>query len=209
MSPELNTTLRPFCSYPDSACPRGSVCLRSSPDGSRRHTLRSTFFRATPIHIMTNIRIPAHALVLIADGTKARLLRNTGTALHVNFVTEQQLQQENPPTRDQGTDKPGRFLGGDRVSRSAVEQTDWHRLAEERFAARVADLLYRLAHAGTFNTLIVIAPPKVLGNLRVGFHSEVATRVLAEVAKDLTSVPTHELPKRLSSTLRGVIEPRH
>lgn len=141
MSPELNTTLRPFCSYPDSACPRGSVCLRSSPDGSRRHTLRSTFFRATPIHIMTNIRIPAHALVLIADGTKARLLRNTGTALHVNFVTEQQLQQENPPTRDQGTDKPGRFLGGDRVSRSAVEQTDWHRLAEERFAARVAGVV--------------------------------------------------------------------
>jgi protein required for attachment to host cells len=147
---------------------------------------------------MTKLRIPAGAMVLIADGTKARFLRNKGNALHVNFVTEQELQQENPPTRDQGTDKPGRFLAADRVSRSAVEQTDWHRQAEERFAAQVANLLYRMAHADAFDALIVIAPPKVLGNLRATFHKEVTTRVLAEVAKDLTSVPTHDLPERLS-----------
>ena len=157
---------------------------------------------------MTNVRIPAAALVLIADGTKARLLRNKGNALHVDFVTERELEQENPPTREQGTDKPGRYLGPDRVSRSAVEQTDWHRQAEERFAATIADLLYRMAHAHTFDHLVVIAPPKVLGNLRAAFHPEVATRVLAEVAKDLTSVPTHDLAKRLSLTPPGGIEPR-
>jgi protein required for attachment to host cells len=157
---------------------------------------------------MTNVRIPAGALVLIADGTKARLLRNKGNALHVDFVTEWELEQENPPTREQGTDKPGRYLAPDRVSRSAVEQTDWHRQAEERFAAQVADLLYRMAHAHTFDHLVVIAAPKVLGNLRAAFHPEVATRVLAEVAKDLTSVPTHDLAKRLSLTPPGGIEPR-
>ena len=90
-----------------------------------------------------------------------------------------------------------------------MEQTDWHRQAEERFAAQVAALLYRMAHAHTFDHLIVIAAPKVLGgNLRAAFHAEVATRVLAEVAKDLTSVPTHDLAKRLSLTPRGGIEPR-
>ena len=157
---------------------------------------------------MTNVRIPARALVLIADGTKARLLRNKGNTLHVDFVTERELEQENPPTREQGTDKPGRYLAADRVSRSAVEQTDWHLQAEERFAAQIADLLYGMAHAHTFDRLVVIAAPKVLGNLRAAFHPEVATRVLAEVAKDLTSVPTHDLAKRLSLTPRGGIEPR-
>jgi protein required for attachment to host cells len=157
---------------------------------------------------MTNVRIPAGALVLIADGTKARLLRNKGNALHVDFGTERELEQENPPTREQGTDKPGRYLAADRVSRSAVEQTDWHLQAEERFAAQIADLLYGMAHAHTFDHLVVIAAPKALGNLRAAFHPEVATRVLAEVAKDLTSVPTHDLAKRLSLTPRGGIEPR-
>ena len=157
---------------------------------------------------MTNIRIPAGALVLIADGTKARLLRNKGNALHVDFGTERELEQENTPTREQGTDKPGRYRAADRVSRSAVEQTDWHLQAEERFAAQIADLLYGMAHAHTFDQLVVIAAPKVLGNLRTAFHPEVATRVLTEVAKDLTSVPTHDLAKRLSLTPRGGIEPR-
>jgi len=157
---------------------------------------------------MTNVRIPAGALVLIADGTRARLLRNKGNALHVDFATERELEQENPPTREQGTDKPGRYLSADRVSRSAVEQTDWHRQAEERFAAQLADLLYHMAHAHTCDHLVVIAAPKVLGSLRAAFHPEVATRVLAEVAKDLTSVPTHDLAKRLSLTPPGGIEPR-
>lgn len=157
---------------------------------------------------MINVRIPAGALVLIADGTKARLLRNKGDALHVDFGTERELEQENPPTRKQGSDKPGRYLAADRVSRSAVEQTDWHLQAEERFAAQIAGLLYGMAHAHTFDHLVVIAAPKVLGNLRAAFHPEVATCVLAEVAKDLTSVPTHDLAKRLSLTPRGGIEPR-
>jgi protein required for attachment to host cells len=158
---------------------------------------------------MTNIRIPAGALVLIADGTKARLLRNRGNALHVDFGTERELEQENPPTREQGTGKPGRYRAADRVSRSAVEQTDWHLQAEERFAAQIADLLYGMAHAHTFDHLVVIAAPKVLGNLRAAFHPEVATRVVSEVAKDLTSVPTHDLAKRLSLTPRGGFDPRH
>jgi protein required for attachment to host cells len=157
---------------------------------------------------MTNIRIPAGALVLIADGKKARLLRNKGNALHVDFRTERELAQENLPMREQGTDKPGRYLSADRVSRSAVEQTDWHQQTEERFAAQISNLLYGMAHAHTFDHLVVIAAPKVLGNLRAAFHPEVATRVLAEVAKDLTSVSTHDLAKRLSLTPRSGIGPR-
>jgi protein required for attachment to host cells len=81
--------------------------------------------------------------------------------------------------------------------------------AEERFAAQIADLLYGMAHAHTFDHLVVIAAPKVLGNLRAAFHPEVATRVVSEVAKDLTSVPTHDLAKRLSLTPRGGFDPRH
>jgi protein required for attachment to host cells len=148
---------------------------------------------------MNDLRIRAGALVLTADGNRARLLRNKGTALHVELVPELEMKQDNPPTREQGTDRPGRYGGGgDSNSRSAIEQTDWHRLAEERFAGLVAEKLYRLAHARAFDDLIVVAPPKVLGNLRAAFHPEVTTRVQAEVAKDLTALAPPEVAKLLS-----------
>lgn len=147
---------------------------------------------------MIDVRIPARALVLIADGRRARFLRNKGNALHIELITERELEQENPPTREQGTDRAGRYLGPDRVSRSAVEQTDWHQQAEERFAVAIADVLYGMAHEHAFDHLIVVAPPKVLGKLRKVFHQEVATRVAGEMPKDLTSLSVTELAKLLS-----------
>jgi protein required for attachment to host cells len=146
----------------------------------------------------THISIPTGTLVLVGDGRKALFLRNKGTPLHAKLVTERVLEQDNPPTREQGTDRPGRTNGTDGVSRSALEQTDWHQLAEDRFASEIADALYRTGHAHGFEHLIVVAPPKVLGNLRAAFHPEVTKRVIAEVPKDLTSQPVQELVKLLS-----------
>ena len=146
---------------------------------------------------MIHVRIPARALVLIIDGKRARFLRNKGNALHIELITERKLEHENPPTREQGTDRPGRYLGVDRVSRSAVEQTDWHQQAEDRFAVAVADILYRMAHGHTFDHLIIVAPAKVLGKLRAAWHPEVATRVVGEVPKELTSRSATELAKLL------------
>ena len=48
----------------------------------------------------------------------------------------------NPPTHEQGTDKPGRAYasaGGSR--RSGIEGTDWHDLEEHKFARDVAAAL--------------------------------------------------------------------
>jgi protein required for attachment to host cells len=50
-------------------------------------------------------------------------------------------------------------------------------------ALEVADALNRLALANRFQKLIVVAPPKVLGNLRKAFHKEVRDRLKAEVPK--------------------------
>jgi protein required for attachment to host cells len=141
---------------------------------------------------MARIDIPQGALVLVGDGRKALFLRNRGTPLHVDLATERVLEHDNPETREQGSDRPGRYLGPDGVSRSALEQTDWHQLEEDRFATEISQALYRLAHANRFDHLIVVAPPKTLGTLRSAFHKEVATRVVAEIPKDLTG---HSLPE--------------
>jgi protein required for attachment to host cells len=147
---------------------------------------------------MNDVNIPTGALVLVGDGRKALFLRNRGTPEQVELVTERVLEQDNPATRDQGSDRPGRYLGPDGTSRSATEETDWHQLAEDRFAQQIADALYRSAHAQGFSALVVIAPPKVLGTLRQTFHKEVTTRLVAEVPKDLTSHPIPEISRLLS-----------
>jgi protein required for attachment to host cells len=148
--------------------------------------------------VMESVHIPAKALVLVSDGRRARFLRNKGTPKRPQLIVEQVFDQENPATREQGTDQPGRYLNSDGVSRSAYEQTDWHQQQEERFAAEIADELYRLEHAHKFRELVVVAPPKMLGDLRARLHPEVANCVVAEVAKDLTGHPVTELGKLLS-----------
>jgi protein required for attachment to host cells len=147
---------------------------------------------------MTHVHIPQNALVLVGDGRRALFLRNRGTPREVELIVERELQQDNPPTREQGTDRPGRKPGSDGVSRSAIEETDWHHQAEQRFATVIADTLYEMEHAHQFDELVVVAPPKMLGDLRAAFHPEVAHCVVAEVPKDLTSHPVPELSRLLS-----------
>ena len=143
--------------------------------------------------------VPHNALVLVGDGQKALFLRNKGHAQHVQLVVEQVLQRDNPPTREQGTDRPGRSNASVGVARSAMEETDWHHLAEERFAGELADALYRHAHANRFEKLVIVAPPKVLGNLRKALHAEVIARVAAEIPKELTSHPVAEIARLVAA----------
>ena len=141
--------------------------------------------------------IPNDTLVLVGDGRKALFLRNRGGAGHPELVTEAVMEQDNPATREQGTDRPGRYSGTDGVSKSAVEETDWHQQAEDRFASEVADALYRKSHDQSFQHLVVVAPPRTLGTMRTAFKKEVAQKITAEIPKDLTSHPVPEIARFL------------
>jgi protein required for attachment to host cells len=144
------------------------------------------------------MNIPNEALVLVGDGRKALFLRNHGTPANPNLVLENEIEQDNPPTREQGTDRPGRKHGADGMSRSAIEETDQHQRAEQRVAVDVAKRVYEMGHADEFRALVVVAPPKMLGDLRAALHPEVAQRVVGEVPKDLLSHSLPELTRLLS-----------
>ena len=130
-----------------------------------------------------NVKLKHGLWVIVADGEKALFLRNKGDNKFPNLEVVQEMEQENPATREQGTDKPGQSNEG---PRSAVEETDWHRLGKERLAAEIAERLYKLAHRGAFDELVLIAPPQVLGEMRRKLHKEVSEKVQAEIPKTLT-----------------------
>jgi protein required for attachment to host cells len=151
---------------------------------------------------MTAERRPliAHdSLILVGDGQKALFFRNKGNPQHVALVVERILEQDNPPTREQGTDRAGRSVASLGATRSAMDEVDWHYLAKERFADELAEALYRHAHANRFDRLVIIAPPKILGSLRKAFHAEVVNRIAAEIAKELTTHPVSEIEKLLAA----------
>ena len=88
---------------------------------------------------MSKIAIPHDAMIFVGDGRKALFLRNEGDETSPNLKTERVFADDNPPTHEQGTDKPGStFAGANTTRRASVGQTDWHHLEEHRFVERVA-----------------------------------------------------------------------
>ena len=155
------------------------------------------------------MRVPHNSCVLVADGRKMLFFRNEGDGEFPNLEVESKRIECNPDDSDQGTDEPGRTFssgGSPRTrnavsaganNRSAYEETDFHQLQEDRFAAEAAEMLKERALRNDFESLVVVAPPKTLGELRRHYHKEVEKRLAGEVAKDLTNMPVDEIERAL------------
>ena len=142
------------------------------------------------------MQVPHNAFVLVADGRKALFFRNEGDADFLNLQVEHAAEQINPADRDQKTDAAG---AASSTRMGTMEEVDFHQQEEDRFAADTADMLKRRALANEFESLIIIAPPKTLGELRRHYHKEVSNRLTGELAKDLTGHPVPEIEKALSA----------
>ena len=146
---------------------------------------------------MDRIALKSGLWLMVADGEKALFLKNEGDTTYPNFEVVREIGQSNPPTREQGTDRPGRLSDGPSAHRSAVADTDWHKVGKVRFADEIADRLYTMAHRGDFKEILLIAPPLVLGELRKKLHQEVSDRIVGEIPKTLTNHAVFDIEKLL------------
>jgi protein required for attachment to host cells len=141
--------------------------------------------------------------VLIADGEKAMFLRNETDAENPNLKIIRKEKQDNPKDIDQSANRPGRVHQSAAHGQSAYEDTDWHQLAKDRFAADLADILYKRAHKGDFDKIIIAAAPNVLGALRDKLHQEVSDKVIAEIPKTLTNHQIADIENIVMASLNG------
>lgn len=148
---------------------------------------------------MTEIKLHAGDWVVVCDGRKSIILQNRGDDLFPNLRMKETAEHKSPPTHAQGSDAPGRSFASRGVARSAVEQTDWHDEDERQFLVKVAGRLDAALTAGEVRRLFIIAPPRALGMIRQ--HYSLATRkaIVAEIDKDLTKTPIHEIEKLVSA----------
>jgi len=128
--------------------------------------------------------LPNGAVVAVVDGETIRLLRNTGHEPHVDLVSLPE------------PDLSGHAGSGGR-HRSSTANPDRARLAEDDFAAAAAEYLNVQALAGAMQWLVIAADPRTLGELRRHFHAALGTKLIGEIAKDLTG----HSPKAIASAI--------
>jgi len=129
-------------------------------------------------------KIPADAMVVVADGTGARVFRNVGTDGTLS------LQQKETVTA-QNVDDDG--PSGSAPTEQSPQQTD-----EATFAKQLANRLNHGALTNAYAHLVLVADPHTLGQMRPQLHKETLQRMHGELAKTLTNSPLADIERALS-----------
>lgn len=145
---------------------------------------------------------PVRSWIVIADGAQARILENTGPGRGLTPLPAESMRTTLHPSREIYTDRPGRTFDSAGQGRHAKEApTDPHRDEKRRFAADLADHLNAAALNHSYDRLILVAPPKTLGDLRQALSKEAATKISGELPKDLTPIADGDLPRHLGDVI--------
>lgn len=140
--------------------------------------------------------------ILIADSSRARILRHCGPGKGLEAVDGHDFRSEQRKLRDILADRPGRVHDSAGKSRHAMEPaTDAVRQDETAFARSLAAVLAKALRRRQFDRLVLVAPPKALGDLRSELSAPVQAALIAEVNKDLTGVPNPDVANHLENVL--------
>jgi len=135
---------------------------------------------------------------IVADGSRARIIAHTAGEKIFETVSELESPDAHLATRDLGANKPTRAFGSADGTRHAIEpRSDFHDKAKLEFADMVADKIGDGAKNGMFQLFALVAPPKIIHEIKKRFSTDVSKRLAAELPKDLTKLPQAALQERL------------
>lgn len=138
-------------------------------------------------------------LVLVANGTRARLCRVHGGQADVVRRMQNELGRQRE--RDLVTDRPGRYQAAGQIEgrrglnpRSALEPMSVARVAAfEAYARTLAQEVAAARATWKDHAIALVAPPQLLGYVRAHLGDEEAARVVASLSPDYTSLPNARL----------------
>ncbi|KKB12850.1 hypothetical protein VE25_05275 [Devosia geojensis] len=140
--------------------------------------------------------------ILIADGSQARVLENTGPGKGLKQVRGLDFSIPAMQAKDIMADRPGRAFSSVGTGRSAMEpKTDPVEHREAEFCKSMAEMLDKSLQKGAFDRLVIAAAPITLGNIRKALSPQLKKSVMAELDKDLTNIPTAALDKHLDGII--------
>lgn len=144
---------------------------------------------------------PTITWIVVADHQCVKTFENNGPGRGLSPVGQMTFETRLEPSREINTDRPGRKPAQGGAVRSMTPATDPHRAAGEAFVAQIAQSLTDAARENNFRRLILIAPPRALGELRKALPDTVRALVSAEIDEDLTKHSQADLTERLGDYL--------
>ncbi|KAA3498501.1 MULTISPECIES: host attachment family protein [Agrobacterium tumefaciens complex] len=133
------------------------------------------------------MNLPQNTVVAVADGEKISLFRNDGDAATVNLTA----------LPDPAIDS-SKISSGARHSSSSANPDDSQQ-DEDGFGAGVTDMLNKQVLEGKIKSLVIIAAPRTLGEMRKGYHKSLSDVLIGELDKDLTGHSVQDIEKALAS----------
>lgn len=123
------------------------------------------------------MQLPAETHVAVVDGERFLLMRNGGTLAEptLELVAEPTVEESNKSAGVQEHESAHR-RGGEPHDRAA-------------HAAGVADWLNARVLQHEIESLLIVADPSTLGEMRRHYHKETEAVLLGELDKQLTGVP--------------------
>ncbi len=119
--------------------------------------------------------LPTDTIVAVADVEKLHLFRNTGTETEMSLTAA--------PEQDIET------TAGAGGQNSSAANPDESRVEEAGFATGIVTMLNQQVLSGKFSSIVIIAAPKTLGEIRKHYHKKLEEALVGEIAKDLTGHP--------------------
>ena len=145
---------------------------------------------------------PIRTWIVIADGAFARVLESHGPAQRLAPVEAMSMAGDHRASHEIRADRPGRTNESVGPTRHAIEPaSDPHRELKRTFAEHVVDMLSTRLAAASFDRLVLVAPPKTLGDLRAALTPALRSILHAEVAKDLIKTPQIEIAAHLKDVV--------
>lgn len=129
-------------------------------------------------------KIPADAMVVVADGEGARIFRNVGTDHELSLKQQEQFTQHD--------------FNDDGPSGSAPPEQSFRESDEATFAKHLSNHLNHGALTNAYAHLVLVADPQTLGQMRPQLHKETLSRMHGELAKTLTNSPLADIERALS-----------
>jgi protein required for attachment to host cells len=134
------------------------------------------------------MKIPHNAHVALANGERFLVMRNVGQPLEPKFEQVESLDLELT-----------NFSAGVRHQDPAGQRNGSTDIDELAHGAAIAEWLNKRALNGELESVVIAADPKTLGQIRQHCHKELESRIVGDLAKDLTNQPVPAIERALAA----------
>ena len=134
------------------------------------------------------MKVPHRALVALANGERFVLMRNVGPPFEPRLKKIEELDLELT-----------NFSAGVRHQDPAGQRSGSTDIDELAHGAAIAEWLNAQTLKGGIEAIVIAADPKTLGQIRQHCHKELESRIVGDLAKDLTNSPMPEIERILAA----------